>query len=60
MPVGSEVARLKRSVDELYANVTADKRAKQPMALAERRALKLEIEQCMQKLDELRTMLTGD
>ena len=61
MPAQNEVARVKRSVEELRIAVTADLRpgAKPGMTASERRALKAEIDQSVQVLDELRTRLSG-
>ena len=59
MPVGTEIARLKRAVDDLSATVAADLRSKTGMPQADRRAIKTDLEKCMQKLDELRTLLAG-
>lgn len=58
MANGTEVARLARVVDELVAGVNADLRARR-LSVAERRALKTEVEAAVQKLDELRSRLTA-
>ena len=61
MPAANEVARLKRTVEELRVVVTADLRpgSKSPMTSADRRMLRSEIEHSIQVLDELRTRLSG-
>lgn len=61
MPAANEVARLKRTVEELRVVVTADlsPRSKQPMTPSDRRMLRSEIEHSIQILDELRTRLSG-
>jgi hypothetical protein len=59
MPVASEVARLRRSVDDLAAGVEADLHSKKGLSPADRRLLRTEIEICVQKLDELRSVLSG-
>ena len=61
MPAANEVARLKRTVEELRLVVTADLRpgSKQPLTASEKRALRSEIEHSIQVLDELRTRLSG-
>ena len=61
MPAANEVARLKRTVEELRVVVTADLRpgAKTGITSAERRMLRSEIEHSIQVLDELRTRLSG-
>lgn len=61
MPAVNEMARLTRDVDALVIVVNQDLRpgTKSPMTQGDRRAIKSEIEKCMQKLDELRTKLTG-
>lgn len=59
MPFGTAMTRLKAALNELETNVRADMRAKPPITDKERRAMRSEIETCMQKLDELRTTLAG-
>ena len=59
MPVGTEIARLKRAVDELAQGVAADLRSKTGLPQSDRRAIRTDLEKCMQKLDELRTLLAG-
>lgn len=61
MPAANEVARLKRTVEELRVVVTADLRpgSKQAMTPSEKRMLRSEIEHSIQVLDELRTRLSG-
>lgn len=58
MPIGTEIARLQRAVDDLSASVAADLRSRTGIAQPDRRAIKTDIETCIQKLDELRTALT--
>jgi hypothetical protein len=53
------MARLKTALDELDTNVRADMRAKPPVTDKDRRAMRSEIETCLQRLDELRTLLAG-
>lgn len=56
----SEVARLKRDVEQLTTALKADKPgSKTALTLKDRRALKSEIDWCIQELDELRGRLTG-
>jgi hypothetical protein len=59
MAVGTEVARLKRATDELVDGVNADLKSKAGMSAAERTSLRVEIERCMQALDELRARLSN-
>jgi hypothetical protein len=59
MPFGTAMARLKTALDELDTNVRADMRAKPPVTDKDRRAMRSEIETCLQRLDELRTLLAG-
>jgi hypothetical protein len=59
MPFGTAMARLKAALAELETNVHADLRSKPAITPKDRRALRGEIENCMQKLDELRTLLAG-
>jgi hypothetical protein len=61
MPAVNEMARLTRDVDALVVVINQDLRpgSKSPMNQSDKRAIKSEIEKCMQKLDELRTKLTG-
>jgi len=59
MPFGTAMSRLKAALAELDTNVRADLRAKPPITDKDRRAMRSEIETCMQKLDELRTTLAG-
>ena len=61
MPAANEMARLARDVDALVVvvNQGLHPASKSPMTRSDRRAIKSEIEACMQKLDELRTRLTG-
>lgn len=56
----SEVARLKRDVEQLSAAIRLDKPgSKSALTLKDRRAIKSEIDWCIQELDELRGRLTG-
>ncbi|MEO6394843.1 MAG: hypothetical protein ABIO40_02925 [Devosia sp.] len=61
MPAGNEIARLKRDIETLTQAVNTDLRpgSRSPMTASERRALKSEIQACMQALDELGTRLSG-
>lgn len=61
MAAVNEVARLKRDVESLKDAIATDLRhgSKSPMSTKDRRAVKSEIEHCMQELDELRTRLTS-
>jgi hypothetical protein len=59
MPFGTAMTRLKAALNELETNVRADMRSKPPITDKDRRAMRSEIETCMQKLDELRTTLAG-
>ena len=61
MPATTEMARLRREVDSLVAAVEQDMRpnAKAPMSASARLSLRSDLEQCMQRLDELRTLLAG-
>lgn len=53
MSTVAELARLKRSISELTSAIAI----KGPRADSDRRALKSEIEQCVQRLDELRNRI---
>jgi hypothetical protein len=55
MAISSEIAVLKRSIASLRQGVATDLKARPPMAEADRRMLKRELDACMQSLDELRT-----
>lgn len=59
MAVATEIARLKRATDELVAGVSADLKSKGGVSAADRTALRVEIERCMQALDELRSRLSN-
>ena len=61
MPAGTEVTRLKRDIEALQQAVNLDLKpgSKTAMTAIQRRALKSDIQQCMQALDELSTRLTG-
>jgi len=61
MPATNEVARLRRDVEALIEAVNLDLRpgSKSPMTRSDRRAIKSEIQKCMQDLDELSNRLTG-
>jgi hypothetical protein len=58
MALTSEIAKLKRAVDELIAGAEVDLRSKSGIAPAQRPALRAEIEGCIQALDELRAKLS--
>lgn len=53
MSTVAELAKLKRSISELASAISA----KGPRVDADKRALKSEIEQCVQRLDELRNRI---
>jgi hypothetical protein len=58
MSATSEIARLKRAIEELGDAIAAD--ARHPsMSGGDRRTLRSEIETCIRGLDELRTKLSG-
>lgn len=60
MAGSSEIAKLRREIEVLVQLVRQDRPgAKATMTAKDRRALKAEIEWCIQELDELRTRLTG-
>lgn len=61
MAAVNEMARLKREVEALAAAVELDLRpnSKTAMSAAQRRSLRSEIEHCVQRLDELRSRLSG-
>ena len=61
MPAGTEIACLKRDIEALVQAVNLDLRpgSKTAMTASQKRALKSEIQQAMQALDELATRLTG-
>jgi len=56
--VASEIAKLKREIQVITDLVTRSK-ANATLTLAERRQLKSEIEHLVQRLDELRTLLSS-
>lgn len=56
MQATSEIAKLKREIAALRDIVG---RPRPPLALAEKRALKSDIERCILELDELRAKLSG-
>jgi ElaB/YqjD/DUF883 family membrane-anchored ribosome-binding protein len=61
MPAINEAERLRRDVQALVEAVDLDLRpgSKSPMSAKEQRAIRSEIESCMQRLDELRNRLRG-
>ncbi len=61
MAAATEIARLRREIDTLVEVVEQALRpgAKQGLNPSQRRALKSEIQYCMQVLDELSTRLSG-
>ncbi|HEV7275217.1 MAG TPA: hypothetical protein VGN80_02915 [Devosiaceae bacterium] len=61
MPAINEAERLRRDVQSLVDAVDLGLRpgSKSPMTAKEQRAVRAEIEACMQRLDELRARLTG-
>jgi hypothetical protein len=60
MPAVTEVARLRRDVEELRKLVDVDLRTtgRSAMTAAQKRTIKSEIEWCIQELDDLRSRLT--
>jgi len=58
MAVASEIAKLKRAVDELVEGVEADLRSRAGIPPGQRASLRAEIEGCTQALDELRAKLS--
>jgi len=59
MPFGTAMARMQSALDELDRNVRADLKGKPAITVQDRRRMRSDIEDCMQKLDELRAMLAG-
>ncbi|MBU1304997.1 MAG: hypothetical protein KKF33_05695 [Alphaproteobacteria bacterium] len=59
MPFGTAMSRLQSALDELDRNVRADLKGRTAVTAQDRRAMRSDIEKCMQQLDELRTMLAG-
>ena len=61
MPAGTEMARLKRDIEALVAAANLDLKpgSKTAMSANDKRALKSDIQRCVQELDELATRLTG-
>lgn len=60
MAASSEMARLKRDIQALIEAVQIDGQGRQGgMTVQARRALRSDIEHCMQRLDELRGRLAG-
>ena len=57
MPGVADLAKLNREIDELMETLTAAQRSR--LSDRDRRALRSEIEICMQRLDELRNRLAG-
>lgn len=57
MSVRNEIARLRRSVDELYDVVESETRSKAGLVATDRRFARNEIEACIQRLNELRDQL---
>jgi hypothetical protein len=57
MAVSTEIARLRRVVEEFVGGVNADLRSKQGLSEQDKRSLRAEIERCTQLLDELRNTL---
>ncbi len=62
MPAANEMARLKREVEALGRAIELDLRpgTKTVMTPSQRRALRSEIEICVQRLDELRSRLGSE
>lgn len=59
MSVATETARLRRAVVAFVAGVEMDLRGRSGLAASDRNALRAEIEECTQLLDELRSKLSG-
>lgn len=61
MAANIEAARLRRSIAELSAALELDLRpgSKTAMSTAEKRAMKAELQNCMQMLDEISARLSG-
>jgi hypothetical protein len=58
MPVGTELARLVRTIEEVVAGVEADLE-KEDVSDEDLRTLRTGIETCMMKLNDLRVRLAG-
>ncbi len=60
MSVASELSRLKRDIASLEEEIAVNTgpRAKSPLSVAEKRALKAEMQGLIQKLDELAARLS--
>lgn len=58
MATATDIARLKRAIEELVDAVAVDAR-RPSMSTSDRRTLRSEIETCIRTLDELRTRLSG-
>jgi hypothetical protein len=61
MSVSSELTRLKRDLDSLAEEIAVNTgaKAKTPLSISERRALKAEMQALIQRLDELGEKLSG-
>lgn len=61
MAASREMARVRREIENLVAAIDADigRGAKETVSRESRRALRSEIEACMQRLDDLRSRLAG-
>jgi hypothetical protein len=57
MPAFSEIAKLKRDIEDLIEAVEVRLKAKAGLSTADRQILKSDLEMCMQQLDELRARL---
>ncbi len=57
MATRTEMAKLMRALDDVRRGVDADLKSRAGISAIEKRALRSDIETCMQQLDELRTRL---
>ena len=58
MSVASEIAHLRRAVHAFVAGVSTDLGSKAGLSSSDRTLLRAEIEDCTQRLDELRSRLS--
>lgn len=59
MSVASEIAHLRRAVDDFVEGVGTDLKTRAGLSSTERSRIRAEIERCTQVLDELRSKLSG-
>lgn len=57
MALGNDITRLSRTIEELAEAVTIGLRTGRGLSAEDRQAARAEIEVCVQRLDELRTLL---